>query len=193
MRFFRKRSDSFKDETRLLLELLQCECVVFSENMAMDEVREQYKRANLLGKSEGFVPVFLIPSQPFINLMVNVPNYSIGVSKFQARDKAIEKMCQYIMETKKMENIEIQENITYHQFLMEHEQYGKLNKEVIMAKIPVKKPWEIFLYFPIGVKDAGQEKINFISIAKYLYETKGAVPVSVSYDAVEFLIDFALF
>ena len=50
MRFFRKRSDSFQKETRTILEQLQCECTVFSDDSILDEVRDAYKKASIEAK-----------------------------------------------------------------------------------------------------------------------------------------------
>lgn len=185
MRFFQKRSDSFQNETRQLLDCLPCECVVFSENKVMEEVRDSYQRAKLQGKSEGFIPVFIIPSKSLINELGNVPYHTGSFSQLQDGNKVVEKMCKHVLETKQFANKKILENNPGHKLLMEHEQFGKLNKEVIMAKVPVKHPWEVFSLFSVGVWDTNQAKVALIAIVKYWYELAGAVPRVLSYDEIE--------
>lgn len=159
MRFFRKRSDSFQKETRTILEQLQCECTVFSDDSILDEVRDAYKKASKLGKSEGFIPILIIPS-------IDLLEQRLGDHQLRAvLKKAVEEL------------LEGQEKVR------------KKNNEIILAKIPVKHPWEIFSCLPVSWWKNYKEELDFVSQSKKWYDSYGAVPAVFSSNVIEFYQD----
>lgn len=176
MRFCRKQSDSFKSETRFFLDYIPCECTVFQEGVVIDEVWDSYRQAKVKGKEEGYFPVMLIPSQKLINQLryASKPNVTI----FQASEGK-----------KAFDHTELRGNLFGKKLFMKYEQFGRLNTEVIMVKVPVRHPWEVFLYFPIEARGTDQEKTEYISAAKYLYDTRGAVPVILTDESIDFFVD----
>lgn len=159
MRFFRRRSDSLESETRQILDKLQCECIIFSEQDRIDEVRDAYKKANKLGKSEGFIPVFIIPDKAL----------------FQQNEETE----QMVLTVKKVPE----------ELLQSHVIFEKLNCEVIMAKIPVKHPWEVLASFSHISGCLLEIQRNIIEISKLWYESFGAVPAVFAAGSIEFFID----
>ena len=59
---------------------------------------------------------------------------------------------------------------------------------LILAKIPVKKPWEIFAYLPFGQWNDCPDTPQLMAVSKYWYEKFGAVPVAMSHDELEFVL-----
>ena len=57
---------------------------------------------------------------------------------------------------------------------------------LILAKIPVKKPWEIFAYLPFGNWNECPDTPELMAAAKYWFEQHGAVPSAMSHDELEF-------
>ena len=47
---------------------------------------------------------------------------------------------------------------------------------LILAKIPVKSPWEIFAYLPFGNWNECPDTPELMAVAKYWFEQHGAVP-----------------
>ena len=57
---------------------------------------------------------------------------------------------------------------------------------LILAKIPVKNPWEIFTYLLFGNWNECPDTPELMAIAKYWFEQYGAVPAAMSHDELEF-------
>ena len=57
---------------------------------------------------------------------------------------------------------------------------------LILAKIPVKNPWEIFAYLPFGGWNECPNTPELMAVAKYWFEQHGAVPAAMSHDELEF-------
>ena len=58
---------------------------------------------------------------------------------------------------------------------------------LILAKIPVKNPWEIFAYLPFGNWNECPDTPELMAVAKYWFEQHGAIPAAMSHDELEFL------
>ncbi len=58
--------------------------------------------------------------------------------------------------------------------------------ECVLAKIPVKNPWEIFAWFPFGGWNECPAPEEMLWIGKYWYEKYGAVPAVITRDVLEF-------
>ncbi len=59
---------------------------------------------------------------------------------------------------------------------------------LILAKIPVKNPWEIFAYLPFGNWNDCPDTPELTAVAKYWFKKYGAVPAVVSGDGLEFVL-----
>lgn len=58
--------------------------------------------------------------------------------------------------------------------------------ECVIAKIPVKNPWEIFAWVPFGGWNECPTNDEIMYIAKYWYEKYGAIPAVMTHDVLEF-------
>lgn len=159
MRFFRKRSDGFQEETRAFLAILKCECMVFTEKNKVEEIREIYSKLTGLGKAEGFIPVFIIPS---FELLRNCP----GDNKVGAVLKREGELS--VMQEKA--------RIQY--------------KEVILAKIPVKHPWEVFSCLHMNGWSTLKTQESVIKLSKKWYLCEGAVPAVIQNGCVEYMLKY---
>ncbi len=57
---------------------------------------------------------------------------------------------------------------------------------LILAKIPVKNPWEIFAYLPFGNWNDCPDTPELMAAAKYWFQQHGAIPAAMSHDELEF-------
>jgi len=65
--------------------------------------------------------------------------------------------------------------------------YGiKKTWDIVLAKIPMEKPWEVFAWFPLGGWNSCPRNEEMLWIGKYWYEKYGAVPAVMSGDTLEF-------
>ena len=67
--------------------------------------------------------------------------------------------------------------------------YGsKKTCPLILAKIPVKNPWEVFAYLPFGAWNDCPDTPYLMAAAKHWYEKYGAVPAVMTHDVLEFVV-----
>ena len=59
---------------------------------------------------------------------------------------------------------------------------------LILAKIPVKKPWEVFAYLPFGNWNDCPDTPSLMAAAKHWYEQYGAVPAVMTHDELELVL-----
>lgn len=59
---------------------------------------------------------------------------------------------------------------------------------LILAKIPVKNPWEVFAWLPFGNWNECPDTPELMATAKYWFEQYGAVPAVLSHDELEFAL-----
>ena len=57
---------------------------------------------------------------------------------------------------------------------------------LILAKIPVKNPWEVFVYLPFGNWNECPDTPELMAAAKYWLQRYGAVPAAMTHDELEF-------
>lgn len=58
--------------------------------------------------------------------------------------------------------------------------------EVILAKIPVENPWEIFAWLPFGGWNECPAPEEMVLIGRYWYERYKAIPAVITHDVLEF-------
>jgi hypothetical protein len=63
---------------------------------------------------------------------------------------------------------------------------GTLEADVLLLKLPVKNPWEIIGYLPMGGWNDCPGPEEMIAVCKYWYEKYGAVPAAFTHDVLEF-------
>lgn len=66
---------------------------------------------------------------------------------------------------------------------------GEKNESVFIAKIPTKKPYEIFAYVPMGGYNDCPDNITHMAIAKYWFEKYNAVPICIGSDTIQYKVD----
>ena len=62
----------------------------------------------------------------------------------------------------------------------------EMTHPLILAKIPVRNPWEVFAYLPFGNWNECPDTPQLMAAAKYWFEQYGAVPAAMSHDELEF-------
>ena len=62
---------------------------------------------------------------------------------------------------------------------------------VILACIPVKNPWEVFAWIPMGNWNECPDTPELMAVARYWYEQHQAVPATMSHDVLEFTVPAA--
>lgn len=64
--------------------------------------------------------------------------------------------------------------------------FSRTTYPLLLAKIPVKDPWEVFAYLPFGGWNDCPDTPALMAAAKYWFEQYGAVPGVITHDELEF-------
>ncbi len=190
-----------KDSTIAYLELVTgCECVrikkrfnEFTSNY-IDSLRSQ-------GQLEGYTPVLLEPDavRSFNVNLKGLNNDEIRSLMEATRKKLLSAnvdsgrafLYNEIEKTKKYTdnrfdhymNDPIEESR-----IVVPEDIALTNREVVLVKVPVLEPWKIWAYLPYGAWNACPLPEEHMAVSKYWYETYGAVPVSITYNMVSYIL-----
>lgn len=61
-----------------------------------------------------------------------------------------------------------------------------MTQPLLLARIPVEHPWEVFAYLPFGGWNECPDTVDLMAAAKYWFEQYGAVPAVITHDVLEF-------
>ena len=188
---------------RKIMDFLGCECEYFPAGKPAQFIHSTYEEAFANKEMGGYTPVIVVVNDILVEqLEMIMEQFAPGESVQQYRDKMLAGELpdaqQWFTETL----TEMKEN--YGEYWDEitadtGNTGGKIDRlsgfvdfgtkrasEVIIAKIPTEKPWEVFAWLPFGGWNECPEPEVMISVGKYWYEKFGAVPAVISHDVLEF-------
>ncbi len=193
------------DTCREMAELLSFDCEIIAAGTNVGEVYRLFNRAAVDAFDSGwaFRPVLLVVSEPLLEtLYMNLNDDEEEIDR--------ERIAQY---NKVMLNTELidGERLFADKLEQKREQvsafmgkkvkprtYGmdsfvtvcegdsEETKELILAKVPTKNPWEIFAYLPFGGWNECPDTVELMSVSKYWHEKHGAIPSVISSDTLEY-------
>ena len=169
-----------------------------------------YKRAWKSGQKKGFVPVFVSVNNLEHLMEMLVENADPEAKRME--DFSVERVQRYRKELlskplpdgtdvlkSRVSSMDLEEEANWfgslptgggiHNEFLSLFHTGEGTKQVILAKIPVKNPWEVFAWLPMGSWNAAPDPLEMMEVAKSWYERFGAVPAAVSGDEVEFYME----
>ena len=162
---------------------------------SFEEISKKYLAAYKDGKEKGYTAVFL-----------TVDNYLLKAFEITMKDENTDNMMDIY--NKNLERAKsINPNDLFNKFLKQNinESFTEadfkfddsiknnlkfstvfdrneiLKNNVILVKVPTKKPYEVLAYFGMGSEG--------IATVKYWYEKYGAVPAAITYDEIEFYVE----
>ena len=200
-----------------LMEYLDCECTYFPSMKDDDPIMSAYSYAKRESVKEGFVPVLIKADDETLweCLILNSDPDSDGGDDYAFDpDKVAEYRKKILSAPVKDGKAVLEELIGQRReeaddddMDWEEEILGKMEGgdendrfssywnddtemtyPLILAKIPVKNPWEIFAYLPFGNWNDCPDTPDLMAAAKYWFEQYGAVPAAMSHDELEFLL-----
>ena len=169
---------------------------------SFEEASEKYLAIYKDGKEKGYTPMFLTVDEYLLKTfeismkdgntdnMIDIFNKNLekakNINPIELFNKFIEQNADSIKsnvnEDFTKNNYEINDsNKNNLNFLTIFNNEGNLKDNVILAKVPTTKPYEILAYFRMGSED--------IATVKYWYEKYGAIPASITYDEMEFYVE----
>ena len=205
------------DLAEAMMEYLDCECTYFPSMTDDDPIMSAYNYAKRESVKEGFVPVLIKADDEILweCLIMNSDPDSDGEDDFAFDpDKVAEyrkKMLSAPVENSKAVLEEMigqrkeeaeDDDMDWDEEILGEMEGGYDNRRfssywnsdnnmtypLILAKIPVKNPWEIFAYLPFGGWNECPNTPELMAVAKYWFEQHGAVPAAMSHDELEFLL-----
>ena len=163
---------------------------------SFEEASEKYLATYKDGKEKGYIPVFLTVDDYLLKTFKITMTNENADSMIDLFNKNLEKaksinlieifnkflkqqtICKLFIEGDYKFDDSNKNNL---KFLTIFNNEGNLKDNVILAKVPTTKPYEILAYFGMGSED--------IATVKYWYEKYGAIPASITYDEMEFYVE----
>ena len=200
-----------------MMEYLDCECTYFPSMTDDDPIMSAYNYAKRESVKEGFVPVLMKADDEILweCLIMNSDPDSDGEDDYAFDpDKVAEYRKKMLAAPIKDGRSVLEEMIGQRKAEAEDDEWdwdedvlgemeggydnrrfssywnsdNNMTYPLILAKIPVKNPWEIFAYLPFGGWNECPNTPELMAVAKYWFEQHGAVPAAMSHDELEFLL-----
>ena len=199
-----------------IMEYLDCECTYFPSMADDDPIMSAYSYAKRESIQEGFVPVLIKADDETLLecLVMNAdPEHDADFYEFDLKTvteyrkkmlsapvkdgKAVlEELTGQRKEEAEDDDMDWEEEVLGEmeggydndRFSCYWDDDTEMTYPLILAKIPVKNPWEIFAYLPFGNWNECPNTPELMAAAKYWFEQYGAVPAAMSHDELEFLL-----
>ncbi len=199
-----------------IMEYLDRECTYFPSMADDDPIMSAYSYAQRLGVREGFVPVLIKADDETLLecLVMNAdPEHNADFYEFDL--KTVEEYRKKMLSAPIKDGKAVLEELTGQRkeeaedddmdweaevlgemeggydndrFSCYWDSDSHMTYPLILAKIPVKNPWEIFAYLPFGNWNECPDTPDLMAVAKYWFEQHGAIPAAMSHDELEFLL-----
>ena len=197
-----------------IMEYLDCECTYFPSMADDDPIMSAYSYAQRLGVREGFVPVLIqADDETLLECLVMNADSEHDADFYEFDLKTVTEYRKKVLSAPIKDGKAILEELTgqrkeeaedddlgWDEEVLGEMEGGEPNDRfanywnddtgmtypLILAKIPVKNPWEIFAYLPFGNWNDCPDTPDLMAAAKYWFEQYGAVPAAMSHDELEF-------
>lgn len=197
-----KIAENYSEVTKEIIEVVGCPFKVYEKGADGREFFEVYKSELERGKKEGFIPVIVGADETLAEWFGILEDESYSREKVLSRS-GVENDGKEIIESRFNGYMEDAEDDGFMEDLtIEGEEGDKIcsfssnidyrtgeTEETIIFEIPVKNPWEVIAYLPMGGWNECPDAEEMIAVCKYWYEEYGAVPASISHDVLEFYVE----
>ncbi len=188
-----------EESTKRIAERFQCRYTVFEKGTAPEPVEQAYRRALEAGRAEGFYPAIFLLDEYAVEWLEEVVSQDYDRDEIIANcgdngKEILEERYQEYMEDLELDE-EGQEDFIGNETEGEvlHHFIGycsfsdcNLEADVLLLELPVRHPWEIIGYLPMGGWNECPGPEEMISICKYWYEKYQAIPAVFTHDVMEF-------
>ena len=208
-------SDEPSEVADAIMEYLDCECTYFPSMADDDPIMSAYSYAKREGIKKGFVPVLIraddetlleclvMNSEPenddcyeFDLKAVEEYRKKLLTAPVKEAEAVLKEMVGQRKEDAADDDMDWDEDVLgameggfeNSRFSSYWNDDTEMTYPVILAKIPVKNPWEIFAYLPFGNWNDCPDTPELMAVTKYWFEQYGAVPAVMSHDELELLL-----
>ncbi len=181
-----------EETTKQIAEGFQCTYKVFEKGTAPELVEQAYLAALERGRAEGFYPAIVSIGEYGADWLAEAAAGAEGIiagcevngkeileERFQEYMEEAEDLDGYIGEETEGETVShFSGYISFHDRTLE--------SDTLLLELPVKNPWELIGYLPMGGWNECPAPEDMISICKYWYEKYQAIPAVFTQDVMEF-------
>lgn len=193
------------------ISYLNCPCELIREK-DLSKITKTWTAAWQQGQKEGFTPVIIVPDATFWeNIKFNTSPDDRESALFEINADDVDTYRKSMLSESLEDGHKLLHQATsdrvaeyieeYHEPLplgsMDEDEGDALDElmwvdeavpDLILAKIPVKNPWEVFAYIPFGNWNECPDTPELMSISKYWFERFQAVPALISADTLNFYV-----
>ncbi|MEQ2398161.1 immunity protein Imm33 domain-containing protein [Merdimmobilis hominis] len=204
------------DVAQTIMEYLDCECTYFPSMADDDPIMSAYSYAQRLGVREGFIPVLIqADDETLLECLVMNADPENDADFYEFDLKTVTEYRKKMLSAPVKDGKAVLEELTGQRraeaedddmdwdeevlgemedgydncrFSSYWDSDSHMTHPLILAKIPIKNPWEIFAYLPFGNWNECPDTLELMAVAKYWFEQHGAVPAAMTHDELEFLL-----
>lgn len=186
-----------------------CGYEYFAEYTSPDIVLNRLLYCMRDGKQQGYTPIIVVPDEPLLetfkdNCKDENDKFNIfSLRKFRTAMLHAELMDGKAILEKRLDSLNeqlVESGVNIKKVVGDFEEAyeGPSNdiyaledisfNGVFIVKVPVRYPWQIFAYLPMGDWGICPSNTELMSISKYMYERYQAVPVAMTSNELEFKV-----
>lgn len=182
--------------------LEDCRFTYVDKKATVEELQDLWRKAQERGRREGFCPVLLEMSDPLMDSLMGSISGETKADfiewRQQMKGKPIADGKAFLAKRLEDEHQSVVQDYGeahWHETVVGTDlHYDATNgfyfntDTIMLVEVPVKNPWEIFLYIPVGGWNECPEAEDHMAVAKYWYETYGATVAYISCDVIGYTV-----
>lgn len=189
------------EKAKKIIDWLGCECEYYPAGKPAQFIQSTYEDAFAKKEMGGYTPVIIVVSDvltEWLDMMLDESGMTPEKRREQLLNADIPDAQEWF--TEKLTEMKEQYGEYWDEITADSGNTGdKIDKlsgfvdfgtkkaaEVIIAKIPTDKPWEIFAWLPFGGWNECPEPETMMSVGRYWFQKYGAIPALISHDILEF-------
>ena len=189
------------EKAKKVIDWLGCECEYYPAGKPAQFIQSTYEDAFAKKEMGGYTPVIIVVSDvltEWLDMMLDEPGMTPEKRRKQLLNAELPDAQEWF--TEKLTEMKEQYEEYWDEITADSGNTGdKIDKlsgfvdfgtkkaaEVIIAKIPTDKPWEIFAWLPFGGWNECPEPETMMSVGRYWFQRYGAIPALISHDILEF-------
>lgn len=173
-------------------------CKVAHIDVASTEVKQLWLDAYEKGKHEGFCPVILAIDGCFYDSLDDSADWPDETKRQEWQKKALRQTndgAAFLQDRIKQVKEEYSDTEWKQDVIGTDENVEPINDfeiaedaDLYLVEVPVREPWEVFAYIPMGNWNECPKAEEHMAIAKYWYEKYGACVAYIANDVIEYCL-----
>ena len=178
-----------KEETKRIAGRFPCEYQVFEKGADPADLETAYFEALKEGREKGFYPAILVVDEYVVEWFEDILEKDYNREELIAKcgDNGKELLQQYMPDyIEEFIGNETQGDELHHFSGYVSFQDEELEADTLLLKVPVKNPWELVAWIPLGGWNECPAPEDMMVICKYWFEKYQAIPAVFTHDVMEF-------